>query len=329
MNNKYDIGDDEIMELGSRDETVDRSVSPRPPKPSSTARIVKWGVILAVLLGLIFVLLFMLLRPRPNSSTEIFSAHQLELEKMADSLVMESSLASSDDSLSKAIQFMRQSIKKPLARTAETGEGFIELADTTINDIPLQIYLPHDVSFSLHVGPINRSDSGILFAAQAADVRADNGGIVGAFVLKGEPKAWGLSKKGFCAIINDKVTVGVADNSPLFEEATETEGYFFRQFPLVDKGRLVENEQKGKSIRRAICTRGREIFVVETLTTESLHDFAQALADLGVDYAVYLVGGSSYGWTTDAKGQRHEFGNPDPPKKKWKNINFLVMRSKN
>lgn len=65
-----------------------------------------------------------------------------------------------------------------------------------------------------------------MFTAQAADVRADNGDIVGAFVLKGEPKAWGLSKKGFCATISGNVTIGVANNTPLFEEATETEGYF-------------------------------------------------------------------------------------------------------
>ena len=50
-------------------------------------------------------------------------------------------------------------------------------------------------------------------------MRADNGGIVGAFVLKGEPKAWGLSKCGYCASIDGKVTIGVADNSPLFGHA--------------------------------------------------------------------------------------------------------------
>ena len=181
--------------------------------------------------------------------------------------------------------------------------------------------------YSLHIGTIDRNDPSILFAAQAADVRADNGGIVGAFVLKGEPKAWGLSKKGFCAIINDTVTVGVADNSPLFEEATEKEGYFFRQFPLVDNGKLVENEPRGKAVRRALCDRGGELFTVETLSDDSFYDFSQALVDLGVDNAIYLVGGSSYGWSTDAKGVRHEFGDPEPPKKKWKNISYLVMKA--
>ena len=219
-------------------------------------------------------------------------------------------------------------VKLPLAKAEETGKGFIELADTTINDIPMRLYLPHHVSMSLQLGTIDRKDNTILFAAQAADVRADNGGIVGAFVLEGEPKAWGLSKNGYCAIINDTVRVGVASNSPLFEEATEKGGYFFRQFPLVDNGMLVENEQKGKSVRRALCDRNGEIFTIETLSAESFHDFAQALVDLGVDNAIYLVGSNAYGWATDADGLRHEFGNPQPPKKKWKNISYLVMRNK-
>jgi len=220
-------------------------------------------------------------------------------------------------------------VKLPLAKAEETGHAFIEMADTIINDIPLRLYIPHQVTMSLHLGAIDRNDQSIIFAAQAADIRADNGGIVGAFVLQGEPKAWGLSKRGYCAIIDDTVTVGVADNSPLFEEATEREGYFFRQFPLVDKGQLVENEQKGKSIRRALCDRSGEIFTVETLSIESFHDFAQALVDLGVDNAIYLVGSSAYGWATDADGQRHEFGDPNPKtSKKWRNINYLVMRGK-
>lgn len=220
-------------------------------------------------------------------------------------------------------------VKTPLAKAEEIGQGFVEIADTTINDIPMRFYIPHSVSISLYVGNIDRNDQSIIFAAQAADIRADNGGIVGAFVLEGEPKAWGLSKRGFCAIINDTVTVGVADNSPLFEEATEKGGYFFRQFPLVDKGSLIENELKGKAVRRALCDRGGEIFTVETLSIESFHDFAQALVDLGVDNAIYLVGANAYGWATDVDGQRHEFGDPNPKtSKKWRNINYLVMRSK-
>ncbi len=209
------------------------------------------------------------------------------------------------------------------------AQGFTEILDTLINDIPIRIFIPHNAGLSLHVGRMNKEDKSIIFAAQAADVRADNGGIVGAFVLKGVPRAWGLSKKGYCASIDGKITIGVAENSPLFEEATERGGYFFRQYPLVSDGRVVENEPKGKSIRRAICDRQGEIFMVETGTAESFHDFSQALVDLGVDQAVYLVGSSAYGWAVDESGTTHEFGEDNyyrGRRRMPKNTSYIVWR---
>lgn len=202
--------------------------------------------------------------------------------------------------------------------------GFIEIQDTAINDIPLCIYIPHNAKMSLHVGRLDKRDTSIIFAAQAADIRRDNRKIVGAFVLKGEPLAWGLSKKGYCAIINDKITIGIADNSPLFEQATETDGYFFRQYPLVDNGKLVENEPKNKSVRRALCDRNGEVMMVESLSNESFHDFAQALVDLGITNAIYLVGSSAYGWAVNDSGDRIEFGieNLRLPK----NASYIVWR---
>ena len=212
-----------------------------------------------------------------------------------------------------------------------TAIGYTEISDTIINDIPICIYTPHHAEMTLHLGRLDRQDTTIIYAAQAADVRADNGGIVGAFVLKGEPKAWGLSKKGFCASIDGKVTVGVADNSPLFEQATERGGYFFRQYPLVDKGTPIFNEPKGKAIRRAICDRGGTIFMVETLAKESFYDFAQALADMGIDHAVYLVGSAAYGWAVDREGVAHEFGYDDcyaGRRRMPKNTSYIVWRRK-
>ena len=288
-----EIRDDEIRVIGEE----------KPLKPQG------WKWLLLLLAGVIIgIIIWQVWPSKPTSPVEDPEQGVFEPSNMVEETTM---------------------VKTPLAKAEETGQGFVEIADTTINDIPMRLYLPHSVSMSLHVGNIDRNDQSIIFAAQAADIRADNGGIVGAFVLKGEPLAWGLSKKGYCAIIDDTVTVGVADNSPLFEEATEKGGYFFRQFPLVDKGSLVENELKGKAIRRALCDRSGEIFTVETLSIESFHDFAQALVDLGVDNAIYLVGANAYGWATDADGQRHEFGDPNPKtSKKWRNINYLVMREK-
>lgn len=189
---------------------------------------------------------------------------------------------------------------EPLGNYADTtGKAYTEHLKLTINDIPLDIYIPHNAKPSLAIGTPDIFDKNIVLVTQAADIRADNGKINGAFVLAGKPMAWGLSKKGYVGIIDDKITVGVADNSPLFEEATEKGGYFFRQYPLVDNGVLVENEPKGKAIRKAICDRAGEIIVVMSISPESFHDFAQALVDLQVDNAVYLVGSDSYGFFRD------------------------------
>lgn len=219
-----------------------------------------------------------------------------------------------------------------LSRLTHTPlDGFTEIFDQTSGEIPLRLYIPHLAELTLHIGPLDREDRTIIYAACAADIRADNGGIVGAFVLRGEPRAWGLSKKGYCASIGGKVSIGVADNSPLFEQATHEGGYFFRQYPLVGDRRVVDNRPPGTSIRRALCDRGGEIFMAESLTQITLHDFAQALVDLGVDQAIYLMGSTAYGWAIDAAGDLHEFGKdfyycgeqPMP-----KNLNYIVWRKK-
>ena len=271
-----DINDDQIRVLGRQgkpDSTPARSGHDRKPVYIGAAILV---VILA-LLGIVFGL-------KHGHSAE--NAQETELE-----------MALYDP---EPVETVDLEPVTPLGNYADDSDkAYTEHLKQTINDIPLDIYIPHNASPELCIGVPDMFDKSIVLTTQAADIRADNGKIVGAFVLKGEPLAWGLSKKGYCAIIDGKVSIGVADNSPLFEEATEKGGYFFRQYPLVDNGKLVENELKGKSVRKAICDRAGEIMVVMTETPESLHDFAQALVDLRVDNAVYLVGSNSYGYFRD------------------------------
>lgn len=164
--------------------------------------------------------------------------------------------------------------------------------DTVVNDIPLTIYQPHGLRAGLHIGelPGPEADSSMVMALVAADIRADNGEIVSAFVLQGEPKSRGTAKQGYCAIIDGKIMLGVDAETPLYERAIEREGDFFRQYPLVSKGQLVENKVKNKAYRRALAQIGDRVVVVTTGTEESLHDFAQALVDIGTETAVNLVG---------------------------------------
>ena len=266
------IKDDELRVLG---------------KPSSSGpekRGFRWYYVLLIVLGLIGTVVAICRLSGSGKEEPVADYYEAAL---ADSTAVVSSVP----------------VPERLGNYSDTMTAYTEHLQMSVNDIPLDIYIPHNAQPRLFIGTPDLNDKNVIFTTQAADIRADNGKINGAFVLAGEPKAWGLSKKGYCGIINGKISVGVAENSPLFEEATETGGYFFRQYPLVDNGTLVENEPKGKAIRKAICDRGGEILIVMSQTPESFHDFAQALVDLGVGNAVYLVGSYSYGYFRDKLGQ--------------------------
>ena len=234
-----------------------------------------WLFGIAILIVLILSAIFLL--------NKVFSSEEIETEVITPVIVQEPV----------------KEINKP---------SFTEINDTIINDVNLRIYKPQNAKASLMVGQLNKQDTTIVLIAQAADIRADNGEIVGSFVLNGEVLSEGSSKEGFCAIIGDEVAIGVAKNSSLFERAIDEKGCFFRQWSLVNNGVLVDDNPKGKSIRRALCQQGDEVFVVESIERESFHDFSQSLVDMGVNNAIYLVGGVAYGWAKDKNGNRIEFG---------------------
>ena len=222
---------------------------------------------------------------------------------------------------------VHQAIPHPLRGWIQSLDSITDVCvitkDTTVNDIPMRLYVPLNMTPRLEVGYKCIDDTThnmLLF--QAADIRADNKKIVGAFVLRGKPLSWGLSKKGYCGIIGDQVTIGVADNSPLFEQATEVGGYFFRQYPLVSNGVLVENELKSQSTRRGLCELDGKVVVVETYTPESLHDFSQALVDIGTTNAIYLVGSAAIGWHRNFDGVGVASGQWEP--RVFKNVSFIV-----
>lgn len=197
------------------------------------------------------------------------------------------------------------------------------IKESSVNGIPFRIYSPHNAVAHLQIGDIDRKDPNIILALQAADIRKDNGQIVGACVKDGEVRSRGVAKQGFVAIINEKIKIGVSEVTPLFEEATLVGGDFFRQYPIVDNGRSAEDNPKGLSVRRAICEKDDQIFVTETLVPVSFHDFSQMMVDFGVQNAVYLVG-SQYacGLCRDAEGHLTQWG--EPKFSMVKNVTYLV-----
>lgn len=215
----------------------------------------------------------------------------------------------------------------PVAPTIVKSEpATVLVRDTVVNDVPLRIHAPVNAVPELVIGIPDTSDKSVVLCLQAADIRADNKEIVGAFVLKGELLSRGVAKKGFCAIIDGKIQLGMAESTPLFEEATSKDGYFFRQYPLVSNGTMVENKPKNKALRHALCELDGQIVTVSSLDKESFHDFAQAVADLGVQNAIALTGGDAYGFRRDQENGFQPWGGDVKMWKHLEHVNFIVWR---
>ncbi|MBQ4376825.1 MAG: hypothetical protein II793_03925 [Bacteroidales bacterium] len=286
----HEIGDDEIRIIGTSNSYGGR----RRPW-------LKWVLIAACIIVVVVVLIL------------IFGGSKGEQKPPVDPA--EETVATADESVNEF----------SVVNAVEGVGSSVLVSEVEVNGKALRLFVPRNVVAELVVGDLDTSDRSLVFVVQAADIRKDNGGIVGAFVLKGEPLAWGLSKRGYCAIIDGQMRIGVADNSPLFEKATETEGYFFRQFALVDNGNIEYNPAQSKlALRRGLCQIGDSVVVVESIDMLSLDDFSTCLSALGAQNAIYLVGGEAFGLVLDENGRRYAIG------RKWgrafPNVNYLVFR---
>lgn len=210
--------------------------------------------------------------------------------------------------------------------TATDAKPYCEITDTVAGGHRLLLLTPRQATPSLELGAKALNDSSAALVVQAADIRRDNGNIVGAYVLQGKLLSKGQAKSGFCAIINGKMTIGVADSTPLLEQALETDGYFFRQYPLVVGGQVVENKPKGKSLRKALAEIGGTPTVVLSRDRMTFGDFSRTLAELGATNAIYLVGSASYGFATDQEGRKIDFGVPGETSSLPENTNYLIWR---
>ncbi|MGN0206442.1 MAG: phosphodiester glycosidase family protein [Muribaculaceae bacterium] len=230
----------------------------------------------------------------------------------------------SDDAAESEELTVTQEATAPVDTAIVVKKGYVEITDTIVGDVPLVILTPRDATPQLHIGIDVLQAPDVVMAVQAADFRSDNGGIVGAYVVEGNLVSKGQTKSGFCAIIDGNITIGVADATPFLEKAIESNGYFFRQYPLVVGNQLVENKPKGRSLRKALAEWNGIPVVVLSRSRLTFHDFAQTLVDLGVANAIYLVGSEAFGFAVDSEGNKTEFGKEAPSSKV--STNYIIWR---
>ena len=276
-NNNHNIQDDEFRVLG----TGSPVPMGNPDEERRRRRLAGWiALALVALLGLAMILFW----PKSDDSDDVEGVFESRSETEA----------------------------LPLLDTLTTESPCVLKLDTLVSGHLLKLFIPHRAAARLVVGDLDEKDRQAVMNFQAADIRADNHEILGEFVLAGEQLATGVSKKGFCAIIDGQVSVGVGESTPLLDEAIAKGGYFFRQYALVDGGEPVMNKPKNSTVRKALCDWNGQVFVAVSADRLTLDEFAQVLADFGVSNAIYLIGSDfAYGWSVDPDGNREEFGFED------------------
>lgn len=200
----------------------------------------------------------------------------------------------------------------PTSDSTIIDKGYVEVGDTSVNGKRLTFLIPQNAIPILTIGEEIQSDTTSVLMAQAADIRADNGKIAGAFVLKGDLISKGKAKVGFCAIVNNRISLGVADATPMLEQAIENNGYFFRQYPLVVGGQLIENKLKSQSLRKALVEIDGNVGIAISSDKLTLHEFSELLIDAGVRNAIYLVGGTAPVHYRDKSGKLNKLGKDEP-----------------
>ena len=155
--NEYDIKDTEFRIIG-------QSSLPAEPqqKPRKTWQWILLGALALVVLGVL-----------------VFGGRSSENETHVDEEIIEDVVFEPMNEIKVPEEF--QEPLKPLGDYSDTTlvKPYTEHLRDTINDIPIDIYIPHNAKPELMVGVPNLHDKSIILTTQAADIRADNGKIVG------------------------------------------------------------------------------------------------------------------------------------------------------
>ena len=201
----------------------------------------------------------------------------------------------------------------------------------TSKDTLFRVFEPGGAAVELLMNDdYDTNDQSILFATQAANIRAEDRGIIGDFVYKGKVKAEGYvdsTTLGFCAIYGGKVVLGKSYSTNYLDSAKNGKGYFYRHYTYVTNEGPESFSNNAKSYRRAICIMdNKKAAVVESYGRMTMSDFADALYDHNFSLAVGLMGSKNLDeWYRADSGRVVLYTNSYGPNP---NRNYLIFRAK-
>ncbi len=217
-----------------------------------------------------------------------------------------------------------EKLKQPVSK--EVAE--VVMSHDSIFGVALDFYAIHGLSANIEMAEPDTADASVFLYCRSADHNAD-GTYRGSLVVNGKEHAKDQTRLGYMAMANGRQVIGVSRFEKVKDYVVSQKGSFFRQFILVSNNVIPHQFQlHGKVERRAIGRKGEQLYYIATPYPETLWDFADALREYGFTDAIYITGGSDYGFYRTRDGMRHDIGLPeDYPHKKWKGmIPWLVFR---
>ena len=220
-----------------------------------------------------------------------------------------------------------QNIEKLHTPVKEEAPEVVMTSDSILG-VAMDFYAIHGLKASIEFEEPDTSDTSVYLYCRSADHKAD-GTYLGSLVAEGKELQTDRSRLGYMAMADGRMVIGIGRSDKVKSYVLERGGSFFRQFILVSSGVIPARFYlHGKVERRAIGRIGDRLYYIATRHKETLWDFADALREYGFIDAIYITGGTDYGFCRDKDGIRHDIGNPaDYPHKKWKGIiPWLVFR---
>ena len=223
-----------------------------------------------------------------------------------------------------------QNIKKLQAQAKQEAPEVVMTGDSILG-VAMDFYAIHGLKASIEFEEPDTADASVYLYCRSAD-HTPEGCYIGSLVAEGKNLQSDRSRLGYMAMADDNAVIGISRSDKVKDYVEERGGSFFRQFILVSNGGIPSRFYlHGKVERRAIGRIDNQLYYIASRHKETLWDFADALREYGFIDAIYITGGTDYGFYRDKDGVRHDIGDStNYPHKKWKGIiPWLVFRNSN
>lgn len=220
-----------------------------------------------------------------------------------------------------------QNIRKLQAKAKQEVTEVVMTGDSILG-VAMDFFAIHGLKASIEFEEPDTADTSVFLYCRSADHKPDSN-YIGTFVVNGEVLQSDRQRLGYMAMLGENAVIGISRSEKVMDYVQRHGGSFFRQFILVSDGSIPSRFfLHGKVERRAIGRIGNQLYYIATRHKETLWDFADAIREYGFIDAIYITGGTGYGFYRDKDGIRHDIGDASNyPHSKWQGvIPWLVFR---